>query len=109
MSRELGQHYVLTHVIGRGAMGEVWQGHHRASPGTPLAFKLLHDTLARDPQIVSRFVQERTILTGIEHRNLVRVLDLVVEGDTLAIVMEFVAGDDLAAFLKQYGDRKSVV
>ena len=41
-----------------------------------------------------RFVQEHAILTSIDHPN-VRIVNLVVEGNTLGIVMELVRGKDL--------------
>jgi serine/threonine protein kinase len=51
--------------------------------------------------VVSRFVQERSILTSISHPNVVRVIDLVVEGDTLGIVIEMVRGRDLRRALSE--------
>ena len=50
--------------------------------------------------MVARFLKERSILTGLRHENLVGVHDLVVEGDTVAIVMDLVRGGDLGS-----GDR----
>jgi serine/threonine protein kinase len=93
----LGSSYVLQDVIGRGAMGQVWRG--RDADGHPLAFKVLRPELTEDPKVVQRFVQERSILTSIRHPNVVSVRDLVVEGDTLAIVMDLVAGGDLREML----------
>jgi serine/threonine protein kinase len=95
--RPLGSLYVLEEVIGGGAMGQVWRGRDR--DGHRLAFKLLRSELTQDPKVVQRFVQERSILTSIQHPNVVRMRDLVVEGDTLAIVMDFVDGADLRAML----------
>jgi serine/threonine protein kinase len=95
--RSLGSSYVLEDVIGRGSMGQVWRGRDR--DGQRLAFKLLRPELTEDPKVVQRFVQERSILTSITHPNVVSMRDLVVEGDTLAIVMDFVQGGDLRAML----------
>ena len=53
--------------------------------------------------MVARFVQERSILVGLGDPNLVRVRDLVVEGETLAIVMDLVEGVDLRRFLRDEG------
>jgi serine/threonine protein kinase len=95
--RPLGSSYMLEDVIGRGAMGQVWRGRDR--DGHRLAFKLLRPELTEDPKVVQRFVQERSILTSIRHPNVVSIRDLVVEGDTLAIVMDLVEGGDLRALL----------
>lgn len=101
LARQLGSKYILQESIGRGAMGEVFRGHDDA--GKELAFKLLHPDMAGDPQVVARFVQERSILLSVSGPNLVRVVDLVVEGQTLAIAMELVEGADLRAHLNRYG------
>jgi Protein kinase domain len=95
--RPLGSSYILEDFIGRGAMGQVWRGRDR--DGHQLAFKLLRSELTEDPKVVQRFVQERSILTSIQHPNVVSMRDLVVEGETLAIVMDFVDGGDLRAML----------
>ena len=100
MNRSLGSRYVLHDVLGRGAMGEVFRGTVRES-GAPVAVKVLKAELMADPEVVGRFVQERSILTSISHPNVVRVIDLVVEGDTLGIVMEMVRGRDLRRALAE--------
>jgi len=101
MERPLGSRYVLEAALGRGATGEVWRG--RSADGVALAFKVLHETLAHDPDTVRRFLQESTILVHLAHPNLVRVHDLVAEGETLAIVMDLVNGRDLRDVLAEYG------
>jgi tRNA A-37 threonylcarbamoyl transferase component Bud32 len=90
----LGSRYLLHELVGRGAMGQVFRGSVRDS-GAPVAVKVLKPELVSDPSIVARFVQERSILVSIAHPNVVRVLDLVVEGETLGIVMELIDGRDL--------------
>jgi serine/threonine protein kinase len=100
VNRSLGSRYVLHDVLGRGAMGEVFHGSVRES-GAAVAVKVLKAELVADTEVVSRFVQERSILTSIDHPNVVRVIDLVVEGETLGIVMELVWGQDLRRTLTE--------
>jgi serine/threonine-protein kinase len=57
--------------------------------------KFLRAELAGDDKTVARFLQERQIFRRLDHPNVVRVIDLVAEGDDLAIVMERVSGGDL--------------
>ncbi len=92
--------YELGDVIGRGAMGEVYRA-TRSGSGDPIAVKILRPELASDPELVARFVQERAVLCGIEHPNLVRVHDLVIEGGSAAIVMDVVEGSDLRRLLTE--------
>ncbi len=99
--RRLGSSYVLGELLGAGASGQVWVG--RDTEGQEWAFKLLRHELAADPGIVNRFVQERTVLASIRHPNVVQVHDLVVEGSTLAIVMDLVDGQDLRSLLRREG------
>lgn len=99
--RRLGSSYLLVDQIGSGAMGAVWQG--RDDAGTAFAFKLLRTDFADDQRVVDRFIQERAILTGLRHRNLVAVHDLVAEGSTLAIVMDLVPGPDLRTVIARAG------
>ena len=102
MDQPLGSRYVLHDLLGRGAMGQVFAGSIRPA-GEPVAIKVLRPELVSDPEVVARFVQERTILMSIADPHVVRVIDLVVEGDTLAIVMELVQGCDLRRQLRARG------
>src|SRR3954471_11680185 len=99
--RCVGNSYVLQHPIGQGATGTVWRGVDRAS-GTPVAVKLLHESLLRQPKLVTRFVQERTILLMLRHRNVVRVRDLFSVGETLGLVMDLVGGGSLRDHLREH-------
>lgn len=100
--RALGSRYELVDRLGAGAMGEVWRTHDRVADEF-VAAKLLRSELTQDPDIVGRFIQERAILLSLDHPGIVRVRDLVVEGDDLAIVMDLVTGQDLRAHLRRVG------
>src|SRR2546421_9769856 len=75
----------------------------RRDTGDLLAAKVLHPELAGDRTIVARFLQEGAILTGIQDPHVVRVRDLVVDGDTLAILSDLVPGTDLRRHLNSSG------
>jgi hypothetical protein len=92
--RPLGSGYLLDEPIGRGATGQVWRGRRR-SDDAAVAVKVLRSELAEDAEVVARFLAERSTLTGLSSPHLVRVLDLVAESGTLALVMELVDGADL--------------
>ncbi|AEH08208.1 MULTISPECIES: serine/threonine-protein kinase [Protofrankia] len=100
--QKLGSGYVLHEPIGRGAFGQVWRG-STVDGDRPVAVKVLRGELADDPEAVARFVQERSVLLGFSDPHLVTVRDLVVEGDTLAIVMDLVNGVDLRVYLRERG------
>jgi len=99
--RCVGSSYILVQPIGQGATGTVWRGVDRAS-GEPVAVKLLHESLLRQPKLVTRFVQERTILLMLRHRYVVRVRDLFSVGETLGLVMDLVSGGSLRDHLREH-------
>jgi serine/threonine protein kinase/uncharacterized protein YjdB len=101
-AQRLGSRYELFEVLGAGGMGTVHRG-IRSDTQVPVAIKVLKPEYSADRGIVARFVQERDALCGITHPNIVSVRDLVVEGDTLAIVMDLVVGDDLRHVLISRG------
>ncbi|GGF56869.1 hypothetical protein GCM10011519_33480 [Marmoricola endophyticus] len=90
----LGASYRLVEVVGRGAMGEVWRAVDRRTD-EPVAAKVLRAEHVADRDLVGRFVQERSVLVNLRDPHLVAVRDLVVEGDRLAIVMDYVGGGSL--------------
>lgn len=96
----LGSRYMVDSVLGTGSMGQVWLAHDQN--GSQFAVKMLHPHLATDPDIRRRFFDEGQILTSITHPAVVRVRDIVMEGETLGIVMEYVEGPDLATELKEH-------
>jgi serine/threonine-protein kinase len=111
--RPVGSKYLLEEPLGRGATGTVWRARQRETagaeaavpgqPGETVAIKVLKEELASDPDIVMRFLRERSVLLRLTHPNIVRVRDLVVEGDLLALVMDLVEGPDLHRYLRENG------
>jgi serine/threonine protein kinase len=99
--RCVGTSYLLIRPIGQGATGTVWRGVDQTS-GEPVAVKLLHDSLLRQPRLVTRFVQERTILLMLRHRHVVRVRDLFSVGDSLGLAMDLVPGGSLRDHLREH-------
>jgi len=102
LDRPLGSRYLLRAMIGQGAMGQVYRASVRET-GQPVAVKVLKPELVTNPDLVARFFQERTVLTAVSSPHVVQVEDLVVEGETVAIVMELVEGSDLRSHLRAAG------
>lgn len=90
----LGASYRLVEKVGQGATGAVWAATDLRT-GERVAAKLLYPQHAADRDLVGRFIQERAVLESLRHPNIVGFRDLVVEGEQLAIVMDFVAGGSL--------------
>ncbi len=101
-ARALGSSYVVYERIGRGATGVVHRALDRRT-GDPVAVKFLRSDFASDPNVVERFLRERAILTRLADPHTVGLRDLVVEGETVALVTDFVDGGDLRALLSREG------
>nr|WP_238420437.1 serine/threonine-protein kinase [Streptomyces taklimakanensis] len=109
---------MLEEPLGRGATGTVWRARQRETagaeaavaghPGETVAIKVLKEELASDPDVVMRFLRERSVLLRLTHPNIVRTRDLVVEGELLALVMDLIDGPDLDRHLRRNGPFSAV-
>ena len=100
--RHLGSSYIMETRIGAGAQGEVWRGRRTDSRET-LAFKVLRADLVENPDVVERFIKERSTLLRVRSPYVVAIRDVVIEGSTFAIVMDYVNGGDLRDLLRVHG------
>ncbi|MER7200154.1 serine/threonine protein kinase [Streptomyces sp. CB01635] len=101
--RVLGGRYELVAFVGRGGMGEVWEGRDRVIERR-VAVKLLpHDR--RDASGAELFYREAKTAGGLNHAGVVTVFDMGLDPNdgTLYLVMEFLAGRDLDTVLRQDG------
>jgi serine/threonine-protein kinase len=86
-------------LIGRGGMAEVYSA---TSPKRrSVAIKVLKAELAAEEQFRKRFMREAEIVSGLEHPNIVQVLDFGDENGAYYIVMELLTGPDLNHLLKE--------
>ncbi len=88
-------------VLGRGAMGEVYEATHKATQ-QEAAVKLLRRELLADPRHVERFFREVRIASTIDSPHVVRVLEASTPNDTLPfLAMEKLAGQTLGSLLRK--------
>jgi hypothetical protein len=92
--------YRLGAVLGRGAMGEVYDAVHVVT-GEPAAVKLLRRALVADPVHVARFVREVRASAAIDSPHVVKLLDAGEEPAYLAV--ERLHGETLAEMLRKGG------
>jgi serine/threonine-protein kinase len=92
----------LGRVIGRGAMGEVYEA-TRTGTGEPAAVKLLHPHVLAQPDLVQRFVREARIVASLNAANIVHVLDVSPPDAPIPwLAMERLTGHDLADHLRDH-------
>lgn len=92
--------YRLGVVIGRGAMGEVYEACHRHT-GELVAAKLLHQRALAEPNTVERFLREVRIAASLRVPNVVRVIDVPDPHAPIPyLIMERLRGTGLADILR---------
>jgi serine/threonine-protein kinase len=100
--------YEVVSVLGEGGTGSVYEVRH-TTLGRRFALKILRKDIARDAQVVTRFIQEAKAAAAIGHPNIVAVSDFgEVQPDKSAplnakvpyFVMELLTGASLANLLR---------
>ena len=66
--------YQIEKRIGEGGMGIVYLAKH-AMLGKKLGLKVLRGEMARDPEVVQRFITEAQSATSIGHENIIDITD----------------------------------
>jgi hypothetical protein len=94
--------YEITRLIGRGGMGCVYEAVHR-DLGKRVAIKTLLPSLAASPEARGRFLREGQAASRIRHPHVVDVTDVVAEGPTSYLVMEYLEGEDLSSLVERQG------
>jgi len=92
----------LGRVIGRGAMGEVYEA-TRVGTDEPAAVKLLHPHVLAQPELVQRFVREAKIVGALSVAAVARVLEVSpADAPVPYLAMERLVGQDLADYLREH-------
>lgn len=100
--KKAGQYY-LSGEIGDGGMATVYVGHQGARSGLKrtVAVKILHEHLARDRDVTSRFLDEMRLVSLIDHPFVCKVFD---HGETEDgrpyFAMEYLMGEPLWRVLR---------
>src|SRR5512132_1389124 len=91
--------YELERQIGAGAAGTVWRAHQRGPVSRVVALKRLR--AGSGASDVARIRREALVLTELDHPHVVRVLEVVADGDGVALAMQFAPGGSLADLLAE--------
>lgn len=92
--------YRLTRLLGAGGFGEVYEAEHRLLQ-QQRAIKLLLERHFHDPKARERFLREARTLAGLDHPNILPVLEVDEAGDLLYLVMPLYQRGTLSDLLKQ--------
>src|SRR5580698_9809829 len=100
MLPQIGRYEILRQ-LGKGAMGVVYLA---ADPllSRQVAIKTIDlaiEDATRREFLRSRLLRDARAAGALMHPNIVGIYDVVVEGDCACVVMEYIAGEDLSAYL----------
>jgi len=95
--------YRIVRPLAEGGCGEIYLAAHTRLPGR-FAVKLLHRSLVRDKDALSRFRQEAEITSSLRHPHIVQVFDFnVTDAGVPYLVMELLEGKLLAQRIASVG------
>src|SRR3954468_17334713 len=94
--------WVIQDRLGEGGFATVYQARH-ADSGLKVALKLLNADAALDKNVLRRFLREAETSQLIDHPNIVQVLGFGDHAKQPFIVLELLAGENLAERVKHKG------
>ncbi|PHH68530.1 hypothetical protein CDD80_7444 [Ophiocordyceps camponoti-rufipedis] len=91
--------FILGNTIGEGEFGKVKLGWKQDS-SVQVAIKLIkRDTVGGNPSRLSKIRREVTILRGVQHPNIVRLIDMIETDRYIGIILEYASGGELFDYI----------
>ena len=100
--------YQFLEKLGSGGMGEIYKAQD-TKLNRFVAIKVLPSDKSGEPERRRRFIQEAQAASALNHPNIITIHDILSEGDTQYMVMEFVAGRTLLDAIPTGGMRVTQV
>ena len=94
--------YRLKRLVGIGGMAMVFEADDLLKK-TTVAVKILKEEFAADEVSVQRFINESKAVLMLSHPNIVKIFDVSVKGEYKYIVMEYIDGITLKAYMQRKG------
>jgi eukaryotic-like serine/threonine-protein kinase len=100
--------YELLFLLARGGMGSVYLARHVGAAGFErlVVVKRIHPHLAGEPEFRAMLVDEARLSALIRHANVVPALDVVDDGGSLGLVLEYVESVSLSHLLRAASTRR---
>ncbi|PNY29170.1 Serine/threonine-protein kinase KIN4 [Tolypocladium capitatum] len=87
--------FILGNTIGEGEFGKVKLGWKQDS-SVQVAIKLIkRDSVGSNPSRLGKIRREVTILRGVQHPNIVRLIDMIETDRYIGIILEYASGGEL--------------
>lgn len=94
--------YRLEKILGTGGMSVVFRAYDTQGDRT-VAIKMLRDEIAGEREAVERFLNESRAVSMLSHPNIVDIHDVSVDTEHKYLVMEYVEGVSLRAYMDKRG------
>ncbi|HKW11294.1 MAG TPA: protein kinase, partial [Gemmatimonadaceae bacterium] len=99
----IAQRYHVVKLLGTGGMGRVYLAEH-VKMGRRSAIKVLHPSMARDAEAISRFNREAANASRIDHPNVAAIYDFGETPDGLLyLAMQYIEGQTLTQIMRAQG------
>ena len=102
MIGDLVDHYRVLELVGRGAMGVVYQALD-VNLDRRVAIKVMSAEARSDPDFVERFRQEARLQATLNHPNVAQLFDYFVHEGAPVAVMEFIDGESFEQLIRRRG------
>jgi serine/threonine-protein kinase len=100
VGKTLQGNYFIERLVGKGGMAWVYKTMH-VKFREPMAIKILLPHICEEPDVRARFLEEARIQFRLKHPHIVQVTDIIEDGSLIAIVMEWVEGENLKQLLRK--------
>ncbi len=94
--------YLIEDLIGVGGMANVYHGFDTAE-NRPVAIKMLRDEYAGNTESLRRFRNESKAIYSLDHPNIVKIYDVLLDRQNPVIIMEYVSGITLKEYIERMG------
>ena len=101
MSNLIGKrldHFRVDSLLGEGGMGAVYRAYD-TNLARPVALKVMHPHLTRQPEFQQRFLQEAQAAARLSHPSIVDIYHFGRKRDRLYMAFEFINGHSLGAYI----------
>jgi Flp pilus assembly protein TadD len=99
----IAERYHVAKLLGTGGMGRVYLAEH-VKMGRQCAIKVLHPSMARDAEAISRFNREAANASRIDHPNVAAIYDFGETPDGLLyLAMQYIEGQTLTQIMRAQG------
>ena len=96
--------FTIEKTVGSGGMATVYLATNNI--GKQVAIKVLKEEFFHNEEVKKRFIQEAKVMASLTHENIRSVISLEENTEFVAIIMEYLDGEDLSAYVQKQGPIK---